>query len=137
MEKRELAQVIRVGLEKMQAVLGRQKEDTLPVFEVRPISNGYLVCYNDVEQYDIQVPRFDPIAPGAPPTPRGARRQMDMETKTRFRLKRAEVFCADAAAIKVAVDEALRLEEKVKLLIAENVLSDDTDAMIAPGTEIF
>lgn len=137
MEKRDLLQVIKVGLEKMQAALRHQKDDALPIFEVNPISNGYLVSYNDVEEYTIQVPRFDPIAPGAPPTNRGARRQMDMETKARFRIKRAEVFCADAAAIKVAIDEALKLEEKVKLLIAENVLSDDTDAMIAPGTEIF
>lgn len=137
MEKRELAQVIRVGLEKMQAVLKHQKDDALPLFEVRPISNGYLVCYNDVEQYEVKVPTYHPVGPRHPGPPPGMPAAPTMETKQRFRLKRAEVFCSDAAAIKVAVDEALKLEEKVKLLVAENILSDDTDFAVAPGSEMF
>lgn len=121
MERQELLEVIRAGLKRMEAAVQAKKDTELPIFEVRPIMNGFIVFYNDVEEYDVTIPAYAP--PGQNPlNPPGAPK---MEQQRRYRMKRAEVYCADADAIKRAVEESLKLEEKVRLLIAEGVLRGD------------
>lgn len=132
MDKQQVMQIIETGLKAARQKLLEEAEIAQPIFEVRPIGNGFVVQYNDIEQYDKQVVDYSQMNPthggralGTPP---------QMRTVRRFRFKRAEVYCADAAAIKVAVDDALRLDEKVKLAAAEGVLSDSGDADLAVGT---
>jgi len=133
----EVRRALRAALVKLHDELGKKDEQDTTVFRVNPISNGYIVSYDDVEEFEIKVPVYElpsAIAPGAlPPGGRKLGELPKMEAKKRWKLKRAEVFCVDAAAIKVAVDDALKLEEKVKNLIAEGVLSSDGPNYSEPG----
>lgn len=108
MNVEELRELARMGQAKLNEHL----------FTVRPISNGFVVHYDDVEEYQAKVPVYD--VPAAPRMiPHGPPK---METRTKHRVVRKEVFCADAAAIKAEVDRALGLVDRVKLLRAEDVL---------------
>jgi hypothetical protein len=130
----EVRKVLQAAVKKMGDELAKRPDEQLPLFEVNPITNGYLVEYNNVEEYDVRFPVYDPPgAIGVPPPgsprvihqgpPPGAPR---METQKRWKIVRASVYCYDADAIKTAVDDALALEEKVKNLIAEGILSSDS-----------
>lgn len=112
----EIAEMARIGKAAMQANL----------FTVRPISNGFLMDYDDVEEFEIKRPTMPgPRVAGHPRPQLGV--PPEMETVRRWKVKRKEVFCADAQAIKDQVDEALKLSEKIKLKKAEDVLSGQSD----------
>lgn len=118
----EMRRSLQAALAKMREELAKKPDEEIPTFEVKPIHNGYLVEYNDVEEYTVKVPIYPP--PGGVHgvgTPCGP----TYESQHRWKIVRVSVFCADADAIKHRVDESLRLEEKVKLLIAEGVLSSN------------
>lgn len=88
------------------------------LLSVRPIANGFLMDYDDVEEFDVKEPIYPPARLGQPGSPQ-------FETRHRWRIVRKEVYCADAEAIKTEVDRALELEEKVKRLKAEGVLAGE------------
>jgi hypothetical protein len=60
--------------------------------------------------------------------------ELKMETRKRWKMTRVSVFCADADQIKNQVDHALKLERRVKELIAQGILSGDSNPGI-PGEE--
>lgn len=127
----EIKQALRAALKKLDTELSKKEEEDTTIFRVNPISNGHIVTFVDVEDYEVEVPVYDP--PGAP-NPLRPPKPPRFEKQKRWRLTQREVYCANAAAIKAQVDEALALEEKVRLLIAEGVLSGNADE---PGVGSF
>lgn len=121
----EMRRTLQGSLKALQEKLARGPEIPLTLFEVNPIDNGFLVSYNTTEEFSYDRPKFDPNAAIGSGT--------KMETVHRWRLIRAKVYCADAAAIKVQVDEAVALDQKVKLLIAEGKLVGEDEAIAAVG----
>lgn len=125
----EIRQAMRAALKKLDAELAKKEDDPeRPTFKTRPVSNGYLATFADIEEYETEVPVYDP-----PGSPGGPGRLPKYEKRKRWRLVQREVYCADAAAIKIQVDEALALEEKIRLLIAEGALGGNDE----PGVGSF
>jgi len=126
----EVRHVLKAAVKKMGDELAKRPDEQLALFEVNPITNGYLVTYNNVEEYDVKIPVYElppaiapsPLPPGGYRPGRKLGEPPKMESQKRWKIVRSEVYCADGAAIKAAVDDALKLEEKVKNLIAEGIL---------------
>lgn len=127
MDNYQVMQIIETGLKAARQRLLEQAEVVLPIFEMSRIGNGFIVKYDTLDEFEKQIPIYPPHNPLTPPA------VPTMQTVRRYRFKRAEVYCADAKAVKAAVDDALKLEEKVKLATAEGVLSDSSDNLIAAG----
>src|SRR6185369_1162386 len=112
MERHELLEIIEKGLQTMRHQIAMDARSAKPpVFDVRQIGNGFIITYDDIELFERRVPIYPP-PPGAPGTIGSPAAEPKIEMQRRYRFKRQEVFCANAMAIKAAVDEALRLEEK-------------------------
>lgn len=118
----EIRRTFRAGLQKMQEELAKEEEVDSSIFKVKPITNGFLVEYNDVEEYDVRVPHYEAFDPTKPRPALGS--PLKMVTERRWRFKQATVFCADAGSIKKQIDHALDLERKVKELIAQGILTE-------------
>lgn len=126
----EIRQAMRAALKKLDTELAKKEDDPeRPTFKVRPVFNGHLATFVDVEEYETEVPIYTP--PGSPGYVAGM--PPKYEVKKRWRLVQREVFCADAAGLKSMIDEALALEGRVKLLIAEGVLGGNDE----PGVGSF
>ena len=91
------------------------------LLKVRPIANGFIMDYDDVEEYEVKIPVYDPTH-----SPRGPG-DMKTETRRKWKVVRKEVYCADAVAIKLQIDEALRLSEKIKYQMAQDSLSGEDE----------
>lgn len=128
----EIRQALRAALKKLDTELAKKSEEVdTTLFRVNPITNGYIVTFTDVEEFEVKVPIYDP--PGHP-TARQLGQPPKMQPQRRWRLAQREVFCADAGEVKDQVDDALKLEQKVKNLVAEGVLGGNDgyeDTLIA------
>lgn len=127
----ELRKVIQTGMAAVRGTLEKAKDEDRPVFEVTTISNGFIVTFPDVEEFEFKRPMLRPPGQHRPMTVPAP--PIEMETVKRWKLIWREVYCADAEAIKAQVDEALRLVEKVKHMKAQDVLSGQDDTEYAVG----
>lgn len=118
----ELRKAIQAGVAVLRGTVEQAKNEDRPVFEVTTVSNGFIVTFPDIEEFEVKRPVLRPPAPGRMSPP-----NLEDEVIRRWKLIWREVYCADAEAIKVQVDEALRLVEKVKHLKAQDVLSGQGD----------
>jgi hypothetical protein len=120
-----LRQIVDTGIDAYTQATAKLKQAEGSIFEVTTISNGFIVTYQDIEEFETTVPKYTPRAPGHPRPTLGA--PPEMETLRRWKIVVREVYCADGEAIKVQVDEALKLTEKVKQMKAQDVLSGGDD----------
>jgi len=103
-----------------------QRSEGDAVFRVYAISNGFIAIFTDIEEYDVKVPVFVPRAPGHPGLGRGGG-PSTFETRRKWKLAYREVYCADAQALKAAIDESLKLANKVKQMKAQDILSGEDE----------
>jgi hypothetical protein len=115
----QIREIIRSTTSEIQKA-GGQRNDV--IFKVVPISNGFLVAFPDTEEYKVKGPVFRHLAPSQRPV-----LHPEMEEKRRWRIVMREVYCADGDAIKLQIEEALKIVEKVKFMKAQAELTGETE----------
>jgi hypothetical protein len=118
--------MVDTGISAYTQATAKLKQAEGSIFEVTTISNGFIVIYQDIEEYETKVPNY-PTHPGRLQPAIGS--PPEMVTRRRWKIVTRNVYCADGEAIKVHVDEALKLTEKVKHMKAQDVLSDQDDTI--------